>query len=50
MVPASASHASSSSFACALLVLAVSAGCKEEGTINVHSLTFKGVKRVDERS
>ncbi len=26
----------------------VSGGCKEEGTIQVHSLTFKGVQKVDE--
>ena len=33
----------------ALLFLAVTvSACKEEGTIKVHSLTFNGVKAVDE--
>jgi len=34
--------------ACALLALAFSAACKEEGSVTVHRLTFKGVKSVDE--
>ena len=34
--------------ACALLALAFSAACKEEGSVKVHRLTFKGVKSVDE--
>ena len=34
--------------ACALLALAFSAACKEEGSIKVHRLSFKGVKAVDE--
>jgi outer membrane protein insertion porin family/translocation and assembly module TamA len=34
--------------ACALLALAFSAACKEEGSVTVHRLTFKGVKEVDE--
>src|SRR3954470_21858051 len=32
----------------ALASLVVSAGCKEGGTIQVHSLSFQGVKSVDE--
>ena len=32
----------------AVALAALSAGCKEGGTINVHSLSFKGVKAVDE--
>ena len=32
----------------ALAVLAFCAGCKEGGTIVVHSLSFKGVQSVDE--
>src|SRR5262245_59028616 len=31
-----------------LLVAAVAAGCKEEGTIKVHSLKFVGIKAVNE--
>jgi len=34
--------------ACAVLALAFSAACKEEGSVTVHRLTFKGVKAVDE--
>jgi outer membrane protein assembly complex protein YaeT len=34
--------------ACALLALAFSTACKEEGSVTVHRLTFKGVKEVDE--
>ncbi len=34
--------------ACALLALAFSTACKEEGSVKVHRLTFKGVKEVDE--
>ena len=34
--------------ALALAVLAATAACKESGTIKVHSLSFKGVKAVDE--
>jgi outer membrane protein insertion porin family len=36
------------SAAVALVVLTCTAGCKETGTIKVHSLSFKGVKAVDE--
>jgi len=32
----------------ALLALAFSTACKEEGSVKVHRLTFKGVKEVDE--
>ncbi len=32
----------------AVALAALSAGCKEGGTINVHSLSFKGVQAVDE--
>jgi outer membrane protein assembly complex protein YaeT len=32
----------------ALLAIAFSAACKDEGTIKVHRLSFKGVKNVDE--
>src|SRR5947209_10840980 len=35
-------------FSVALLCLICAAACNEEGTINVHSLTFKGVSAVDE--
>src|SRR5439155_27257123 len=39
-------------FSCCVVALlataALSAGCKEEGTIKVHRLSFKGVKAVDE--
>jgi outer membrane protein assembly complex protein YaeT len=35
-------------FAVALLTLAFSAACKEEGSIRVHRLSFNGVKAVDE--
>jgi outer membrane protein assembly complex protein YaeT len=34
--------------ACALVALALFTGCKEGGTVKVHSLSFKGVKAVDE--
>jgi outer membrane protein assembly complex protein YaeT len=34
--------------AVALVVLTLTGGCKETGTIKVHSLSFKGVKAVDE--
>ncbi|HEY7054048.1 MAG TPA: hypothetical protein VH496_18225, partial [Mycobacterium sp.] len=30
------------------LVAAMASGCKEEGTVKVHSLTFNGVTAVDE--
>jgi len=35
-------------FALALAVLALCAGCKDGGTVRVHSLSFKGVSAVDE--
>ncbi len=45
----SASDACSRVSVVVLAVLAIlAAACKEEGTIKVHSLTFKGVKAVDE--
>src|SRR5213592_2851001 len=31
-----------------ILALVVGAGCREEGTVTVHSLTFNGVKAIDE--
>ena len=35
-------------YAFALLAMAFSAACKDEGTVRVHRLSFKGVKAVDE--
>jgi len=35
-------------WAVALLTVAFAAACKEEGTIKIHSISFKGVKAVDE--
>src|SRR5262245_54770946 len=32
---------------CALLVALAAVGCREQGTITVHSIDFKGVKAVD---
>ena len=42
------SHASTRPSCSPLSSCALSAACKEDGTITVHSLSFKGVKAVDE--